>query len=161
MAGQVGSVRGTADAVSGLGDVRDGPDGEARFSAALGGRLDAGLLGVVSTIEASSDLAGIEARRTLQAVRAAVVREEQEGRAQRALAEEALEELQAADEAVRLTRANLGAGTMTTIDLLHALTKLEEARVRKALFIVRHNQAQVRLLAALGVLDEAGLLAAR
>ncbi len=158
VAGQVGSIRGSADGVTGLGAVRQGPDGQERFSAGLGWRLDPAQIGVVSAIEAGGDLAGIEARRKLQEVRAQVVREDQESRVQRALAEQARTELQAADEAVRMTRANLQAGTMTTLDVLHAQSELEQARLRNAAAVVRHNQAQVRLLTALGLLDEHPLI---
>lgn len=158
VAGQAGSIRGTADGVSGLGDVRQGPDGQERLSAGLGWRLDPAQVGVVSAIEAAGDLAGIEARKKLQGVRVQVVREDQESRAQRALAEHARAELDAADEAVRMTRANLQAGTMTTLDVLHAQSELEQARLRSAASVVRHNQAQVRLLAALGLLDDQVLL---
>jgi len=158
LTGQAGSVRGNADGVSGLGDVRQGPDGQERFAAGLGWRLDPSRVGVVAAIEVAGDLAGIETRRKLQEVRAQVVREDQESRAQRALAEQARQELEAASEAVRLTRANLQAGTMTTLDVLHAQNELEQARLGSATSVVRHNQAQVRLLAALGLLDERALL---
>ena len=57
-----------------------------------------------------------------------------------------------------MTRANLQVGTMTTLDVLHAQSELERARLRSAASVVRHNQAQIRLLAALGVLDERALL---
>ncbi len=158
VAGQAGSIRGTADGVSGLGDVSQGPDSQERLSAGLGWRLDPAQIGVVAAIEASRDLAGLEARKKLQELRTQVVREDQESRAQRALAEEARRELEAAEEAVRMTRANLQVGTMTTLDVLHAQSELEQARLRSAVSVVRHNQAQVRLLAALGVLDERALL---
>lgn len=158
VAGQAASIRGTADGVSGRGDVSQGPDGQERLSAGLGWRLDPAQIGVVSAIEAAQDLAGIEARRKLHELRTQVVREDQESRAQRALAEEARAELEAADEAVRMTRANLQVGTMTTLDVLHAQSELEQARLRSASSVVRHNQAQIRLLAALGVLDERALI---
>jgi outer membrane protein TolC len=161
LAGQLGSIRGDADGVSGLGEVDQGPDGQERISAGLGWRLDPAQIGEVSAVEATGDLAGIEARKKLQEVRAQVVREDQESRAQRALAQEARQELAAADEAVRMTRANLRAGTMTTLDVLHAQSELEQARLRSAASVVRHNQAQVRLLAALGLLDERALLSTR
>lgn len=157
---QAASISSDADGVAGLGDVQQGPDGQARFGAGLGWRLDPAEIGGLSTFEAAGDLAGLEAWRKLQEVRAQVVREDQESRAQRALAVHARQELAAADEAVRLTRASLRAGSMTTLEVLHAQSGLEQARLRNAAAIVRHNQAQVRMLAALGLLDERALLSA-
>ena len=64
----------------------------------------------------------------------------------------------AAEEALRLGEANLRAGTMTTLDVLQAQDAATQARLRYAEAVVRYNQSQVNLLAALGLLDDASLI---
>jgi len=64
-----------------------------------------------------------------------------------------------AAEALRLTRANLDAGTMTTLDVLQAQDAIAQARARFADAVVRNNKAQVNLLASLGLLDGPSLIA--
>ena len=67
----------------------------------------------------------------------------------------------AADEAHRLTQANMRAGTMTTLDVLQAQDAVAQARLRYAEAVVRYNQAEVNLLAAIGLLDRDALIAAQ
>ncbi len=62
----------------------------------------------------------------------------------------------AAAEALRLTQANLQAGTMTTLDVLQAQDAASQARLRYAEAVVRYNQSEVDLLASLGLIDERG-----
>lgn len=83
---------------------------------------------------------------------------DQSSRARADLAEQARVRLGFAEEFLRLTRANLQAGTMTQLDVLHAPGMLAQARLRYAGAVVGHDQAQVELLAALGMLDADGLL---
>ncbi len=54
----------------------------------------------------------------------------------------------------------LQAGAMTTLDVLQAQDAVARARLRHAEAVVRYNQAEVDLLAALGLLDMSSLLAA-
>ncbi|UCC28991.1 MAG: TolC family protein, partial [Phycisphaerales bacterium] len=63
-----------------------------------------------------------------------------------------------AAEALRLSEANLQAGTMTTLDVLQAQEAASHARLRHAEAVVHHNQSQVNLLAALGLLNEETLI---
>jgi hypothetical protein len=90
----------------------------------------------------------------------AVITAAQAGKANYDLIGLAGQQLAAADEALRLTQANLQAGTMTTLDVLQAQDALTQARLRRAETVVRYNQAQVNLLAALGLLDETLLVPA-
>ena len=46
---------------------------------------------------------------------------------------------------------------MTTLDVLQAQDAATQARLRYAAAVVRYNQSQVNLLAALGLLDEGTL----
>jgi outer membrane protein TolC len=86
-----------------------------------------------------------------------VVRAAQAGRTFNELIELSRQQVTSAEEALRLTEANLRAGTMTTLDVLQAEDAVAQARLRYSEAVVRHNQAQVNLLAALGLLDETSL----
>ena len=60
----------------------------------------------------------------------------------------------AAEEALRLTQKNLEAGTGLTLDVLTAQDAADQARLNYASSVVRYNQAEINLLAALGLLEE-------
>ena len=66
-------------------------------------------------------------------------------------------QVNAATEALRLTQANLSAGMMTTLDVLTAQDSLSRAGLRYAHAVVGYNQAQVDLLASLGLVDGVSL----
>ena len=100
----------------------------------------------------------IAARQQLDRVRAQVVRAAQASRANRTLIGLASRQVDAAAEALRLTEVNLRAGTMTTLDFLQAQDGVTQARLSHAKAVVRYNQSQVNLLAALGLLDESMLV---
>ena len=53
----------------------------------------------------------------------------------------------------RLTQASLEAGAMTTLDVLQSQDAVAQARLRHAEAVVRYNQAEVNLLAAIGLLN--------
>jgi outer membrane protein TolC len=59
---------------------------------------------------------------------------------------------------LRLTQENLQAGTGLTVDVLQAEDAADRARYRYAMAIVRYNQSEVNLLAALGLIDQNSLL---
>jgi outer membrane protein TolC len=69
----------------------------------------------------------------------------------------AREQVEAADEALRLAQTNLKSGTMLLIDVLQAQNELDAARLRFADAVIRYNQSQVTLLAALGLLEKSSL----
>lgn len=92
-------------------------------------------------------------------VRANVVNVNQDAIANRRLGELALQQIASAEEALRLSKANLQAGAMTTLDVLQAQDTLTQARLRYILAVVGYNQAQVNMLASLGLLSEDTVLA--
>lgn len=130
-----------------------------RFSAKTGWRLSLSAFGDLKTAEAIEEGARIEALRRLDEVSANVVRAAQASRANDQLVDLARHQVTAAEEALRLSEANLQAGTMTTLDVLQAQDAVSQARLRHAASVVRYNQAQVNLLAALGLLNEETLTA--
>jgi outer membrane protein TolC len=90
-------------------------------------------------------------------VRAAVVSAHQASITAVKLIPIAGQEVVSAEEALRLTQQNLRAGTALTIDVLQAQNAAEKARLRQATAMVRYNQAQINLLAALGLIDQTNL----
>jgi hypothetical protein len=67
------------------------------------------------------------------------------------------QEVASAEEALRLTQQDLRTGTGLTIDVLQAENAAEKARLRRATAMVRYNQAQINLLAALGLIDQTNM----
>ena len=128
-----------------------------RLSASAGWSFSLATLGQLKTAGALEKQAALEAERQLDLVRAQVVRASQASATNAALVPMAKQQLAATEEALRLAQANLRAGTMLTVDVLQAEDAADEARVRYAAAVVRYNQSQVNLLAALGLIDEATL----
>ena len=126
-------------------------------SARAGWRLSASMFGDLKTASAAERQAAIEAERQLDRVRAQVVRAAQASKTNQELIGLANQQVTAATEALRLTQANLQAGTMTTIDVLQAQDAASQARLRYAEAVVRYNQSQVELLASLGLVSEGTL----
>lgn len=114
--------------------------------------LSLAAMGQYKTASAEEQSVHLDAAKLYEKVRAQVVKSQQESRTQARLVPTALEQLQAAQESLRLAQLNLRAGTMTTLDVLAAEDAVAEARVRHAAAVVRFNQSQVNLAAALGVL---------
>ncbi|MCH7721640.1 MAG: TolC family protein, partial [Planctomycetes bacterium] len=125
-----------------------------RITAKMGWRFSLSAFGDLKTAKAIEEGARIEALRRLDEVSADVVRAAQASRANDELVDLARHQVTAAEEALRLSEANLQAGTMTTLDVLQAQDAVSQARLRHAASVVRYNQAQVNLLAALGLLNE-------
>jgi len=96
-------------------------------------------------------------QRQLDSVRATVVSAAQSSATNAKLIPVARQQLDAAREALRLTRANLNAGTALLLDVLQAENAAEDARLRYVTAVVHYNQSQINLLAALGLLDEKSL----
>ena len=130
-----------------------------RVTAKMGWRFSLSAFGDLKTAKAIEEGARIEAMRRLDEVNADVVRAAQASRAYDQLIDLARHQVTAAEEALRLSEANLQAGTMTTLDVLQAQDAVSQARLRYAASVVRYNQAQVNLLAALGLLNEKTLTA--
>ena len=123
--------------------------------AGVGGSFALGLstFGQVKTATAVQRQAMIDAQRQLDQVRAQVVRAAQASSTQAKLIPIARRQVDSAQESLRLAQANLRAGTQLTLDVLQAEDALSQARVRYAQAVVRYNQSQVNLLAAVGLLD--------
>lgn len=119
--------------------------------------LSLSTFGRVKTANAVERQAELDVERRLQEVRAQVVRLSQDSAASVKLIEAAQHQVDAAAEAARLSQVNLRAGTMLTLDVLQADDALNDARQRYAAAVVKYNQSQVNLLAALGVLDSVNI----
>ena len=61
--------------------------------------------------------------------------------------------MQSAEEALRLSQANLKSGTMLLLDVLQSQSEVDAARLRYAEAVVRYNQSQIALISALGLLE--------
>ncbi len=130
-----------------------------RGTAGVGWRFSVSTFGDLKKAEAVEASALIDAERKLDEVRANVVNVNQDAIANRRLGELALQQIASAEEALRLSKANLQAGAMTTLDVLQAQDTLTQARLRYILAVVGYNQAQVNMLASLGLLSEDTVLA--
>lgn len=140
------------------GDESFGFSDQQRFNAGVGWRLSVSAFGDLKAAGAVLQQARIEADRRLDRVRAEVVTTSQASKANKDLIGLARQQVIAAAEALRLTEANLKAGTMTTLDVLQAQDAATQARLRYAEAVVRYNQSQVNLLASLGLIDPEALL---
>ena len=114
---------------------------------------------LLSRIENVNTNAALAAEAQLNRVHAEVVFAQQTSRTNRQLITLANEQLKSAEEALRLMQAKLAAGAATTLDLLQSQDAATQARLRYTDAIVGYNQAQINLLAALGLLDPGALLA--
>lgn len=123
-----------------------------RATAAAGWRLSLSTLGDLKTAKAREQESLVRYERVLDEVRAEAVTATQAARTYDQLIDFARQQVTSAEEALRLSQANLQAGTMTTLDVLQAQDAATQARLRFAEAVVRYNQEQVKLLAALGLL---------
>ena len=130
-----------------------------RFGARAGARWSLAAIGELKTAGANQQRALLDAQQQLDRVKAQVVRAFQASRTHSALIHMAGRQVAAAREALRLTQANLQAGTMTALDVLQAQEAAAQARLRHAQAVVRYNQAEVNLVAAIGLLTPEALAA--
>lgn len=152
-----GILRG-ARRLDGRDDQTYGFSDQQRASAGVGWRLSLSAFGDLKTAKAVEQRALLRVQKMLDLVRAEVVTAAQDGETQNQLVALARQQVKSAEEALRLSEANLRAGTMTTLDVLQAQDAATQARLRYARAVVGYNQAQVNLLAALGLLSEDALL---
>jgi outer membrane protein TolC len=151
-----GIRRGTQRA-AGRDDQTFGLSDQQRVSAGVGWRLSLSAFGDLKAAGARTQQARMEATRQVDVVRAQVVTASQFSKANKNLIDLAGQQTEAAAEAHRLAEANLRVGTMTTLDVLQTQDSVNRARLRHAEAVVRYNQAQVNLLAALGLLNRDAL----
>ena len=123
--------------------------------------LDASKLGDVSVAAAEEHGAILAASQKLAAIRAEVVRADQDRTTFASLLVHTEKRVAAAEEAVRLAKANLAAGLATFLDVQHDEARAAEARLRRVEAVVGYDKIPIDLLAALGVLNEDLLLAPR
>jgi outer membrane protein TolC len=140
--------------LEGPSDETFGFKGQQRGTAAVGWRFSLSAFGDLKTAQALEQLAVIAAEAQLDLAQAQVVASQQASRANFELIGLARQQIRSAEEALRLTQANLSAGAMTTLDVLQSQDALAHARVRLADAIARYNQSQLNLLAALGLLQD-------
>ncbi len=125
-----------------------------RTQAGASWNLGVSAIGELRSSKAISGSAALEADRTLDRVRAQVVKASQASAATAKLIGFAHKQVDAAQEALRLSEAQLQAGTMTTLDVLQAQDAATQARLRYAQAVISYNQAQIGLLASMGLVDE-------
>lgn len=125
-----------------------------RGSASAGFALGASTFGNVKTASATLRSTSLQVERRLDEVRTQVVAAQQNSLTNAAIVPIAQEQVQSADEALRLAQANLKQGTMLLVDVLNAEDLLESARLRYADAVLHYNQSQINLLAALGLLND-------
>lgn len=131
---------------------------EPRYSVGAGFNWSAATFGRIKAATARAEIAGVELDRQLDRVRAAVVSADQASRTAAKLVPLAGQQVASAEEALRLTQQNLQAGTALTIDVLQAQDAADQARLRYATAMVRYNQSQIDLLAAIGLIDQSSVV---
>jgi outer membrane protein TolC len=128
-----------------------------KASASAGFAFGLSTFGQVKSASAAQELASLDVQRQLDTVRATVIAAQQTSLTSAKLIPMARQQVDAAQEALRLAQANLRAGTMLAVDVLQAQDAVDQARLRYVDAVVHYNQAQVNLLAALGLLDREAL----
>jgi outer membrane protein TolC len=113
----------------------------------------AATFGRIKSAIANVELAGLDLDHQLDQVRAAVISAHQASLTAAKLIPIAAQQVTSAEEALRLTQEDLKAGTGLTIDVLQAERAADRARLRYATALVRYNQSQINLLAALGLIE--------
>jgi outer membrane protein TolC len=124
------------------------------YTVAGGFNWSAATFGRIRAATANVKIAELDVERQLDLVEAAVVAAHQTSLTAKKTIPIAQQEVTSADEALRLTQKNLQTGTGLTIDVLVAQDTADQARLHYATAVVRYNQAEVNLLAALGLVDE-------
>jgi outer membrane protein TolC len=155
--GPQGQATGILQPAPPAGTVADTMYRQQTYVATGGFNLSAQIFGRIKTAVANAKLAGLNLDLQLDRVQAAVVSAHQASITAAKLIPIADQEVAAAEEALRLTQQNLRTGTGLTIDVLQAQSSAEKARLRRATAMVRYNQAQINLLAALGLIDQTNL----
>jgi outer membrane protein TolC len=115
--------------------------------------LGASTFGQMKSAGANLRSVALDAERALDHVRSQVVSAQQSSLSNAALIPIATEQVRSAEEALRLARANLEQGTLLLLDVLQAEDLVDSARLRHAEAVLRYNQSQVNLLAAVGLLE--------
>ena len=134
-----------------------GPRQQQKASASGGFALGLSTFGQVKTAGANVRIAAIDIERRLDRLGAQIVSAQQSSATSAMLIPIAQEQVQAAEDALRKAQANVNAGTMLLLDVLQAEDEVDGARLRYVQAIAQYNKSQVKLLAALGLLDVTAL----
>jgi outer membrane protein TolC len=129
-----------------------------RYALGAGFNWSAATFGTIKAAAARVEIAGVALDRQLDRVSAAVVSADQASRTAAKLIPLSVQQVASAEEALRLTQQNLQTGTALTIDVLQAQDAADQARLRYASAMVRYNQSQVDLLAAIGLIEESNVV---
>jgi outer membrane protein TolC len=124
------------------------------YTATGGFNWSAATFGRIRTAIANAKIAELDTERQLDLVQAAVVTAHQTSLTTKKTIPIAQQEVSSAEEALRLTQKNLETGTGLTIDVLVAQDAADQARLHYATAVTRYNQAEINLLAALGLIDQ-------
>ena len=107
--------------------------------------------GRIEAAEARADQADLALRRFQDRLQASVAGSYQELLLSRQQIEPSQRELSAAENALRIARANFEGGLLAETDLLLVQQSADQARLRRLGSVARYNQAQLQLLAESGV----------
>ena len=125
-----------------------------QYDIQVGFNLDASLFGRLKSAVANEKIGGIALDRKLDEVRSNVVTAHQSSLTTGKLVSKSKQQVDSAEEALRLTLKGLKVGTALTVDVLQAEAAAEQARLNYTTAVVQFNQDQIALLAALGILDQ-------
>jgi outer membrane protein TolC len=125
------------------------------YVATGGFNWSAATFGRIKSAVANVKIAELDLDRELDQVSSAVVSAHQASLTAAKLIPIAKQQVTSAEEALRLTKENLKAGTGLTIDVLQAVDTAEQAQLRYATAMIGYNQSQINLLAALGLVSTA------
>jgi outer membrane protein TolC len=134
---------------------------ERTYRVTAGFNWSAATFGRIRTAIANAKIADIDAERQLDLVQAAVVTAHQTSLIAKKKIPLAQQEVAHAEEALRLTQENLVTGTGLTIDVLVAQDASNQARLRYVTAVIRYNQAEINLLATLGLIDDLRVVGGR
>jgi len=132
-----------------------------KYQATGGFNWSLATFGRIRAAAGNVDIASLEVDRQLDESQAAVVVKHQASIVAKKAVTIAQRQVKSAEEALRLTQKNLLSGTGLLIDVLQAQDAADQARLGHATAIARYNQAQIDLLAALGLLDQTNALPER
>ena len=136
-----------------LGGDSSGLQEQQKGSASAGFSFGLTTFGQMKISRANIRAAATQVEQQLDLVRAQVVKAQLASNTTTQLLPVAREQVQSAEEALRLSQANLKSGTMLLLDVLQSQSEVDAARLRYAEAVVRYNQSQIALISALGLLE--------
>lgn len=123
-------------------------------TASVGWVFNPTVFGQVKTAGADTQIAVLEGKRVIEDVKAQVVTSVQDSATSAQLIPLAQKQVRSTQEALRVTQQNFENGVGLFLDVLQAEDAVDQARLNNANAITSYNQAQVNLLAALGLIDQ-------